>query len=844
LRDAIVMWRSTKMAVLAALCAAVYAALIIPLKAIPIVPGFTEVRPATVIPVITGLLFGPAAAWGAAIGTVISDFFGSIGPGSFFGFIGNFAFAYVPYRVWRLLMGRRPATGVPSQAGVFVVVAVLASASCGVVIGWGLDLLGMVPYQVLATIISLNNTIPSVVLGLLLLPLLYPRAKRWGLVYDDVMVAEDYGEGPLAPVGAVLVAVGAIGGGLLGVSMLAGEHSHLPWQGLVAAVPTKLATTLFAGLILLGCCLFAKLPGRTQQRSWADRSHGGPSLGPALSVENVHFTYALASKPSLGDVTLRQHAGQLRLLMGATGAGKSTLCKCVNGVIPGLETGRFEGRVALFGNDIAGVPVHELAATVGEVFQDFESQLVTSSVEGEVAFALENLGVAREAMLLRVEAALKAAGIWELRERDPASLSGGQKQRVALAAALATEPDVVVLDEPTTDLDPAGREQLLARCAQLRAAGKTLLMTEQDPELAVGADVLTVVRDGTVAYDGRPAELLADPTRTAELGVRPLDIPALFAALGREERPLTVDEAAALLADCGLDEEQFGLIVDAWVPGPREAEEDNGALLRVRDVHHSYPGGEEVLSGVTCDIHDGEFVAILGENGSGKTTLAKHLNGLLKPTGGTVEVAGKDTRAVGAAKLAATVGYLFQDPDHQIFESTVYDEVAFGPRNLGLSEADVDRRVRRVLRTLDLERWLEADPFALTKGERQRVALASVLAMEPPVILFDEPTTGLDGPQQVAMMETLKTLNETGRTIVMITHCAWAAAQYAHRVILMDGGRVLADGATRDIFGDDDLLSQAGQKAPPITRLCHRIWGETVLSVPEALRCMGRGDGR
>ncbi len=841
LRDAFAMWRSTKMAVLTALCAAVYAALIIPLKVAPIVPGFTEVRPATVIPIVTGLLFGPAAAWGAAIGTVISDFFGTIGPGSFFGFIGNFAFAYIPYRLWRLLMGRRPATGAPGQAGVFILVAVIGSAACAVIIGWGLEILGLVPYQILSTIITVNNSVPGVVLGLLLLPLLYPRAKRWGLLYDDVMAPEDYAEGPLAWLGAVLVTVGGIGGALLGGSLFLGEEGAPAWSLLPAGMSTQMGATICACLILLGCGMFARLPGRAGGPQWSEAAGATAATGPALAVEDVSFGYALAAGNSLCAVSLTQQPGRTRLLMGATGAGKSTLCKCLNGVIPGLETGRFSGKVALFGRDIAGVPVHELAPTVGEVFQDFESQLLTSSVEGEVAFPLENLGVQHEAMQRRVRAALETAGIWDLRERDPVLLSGGQKQRVALAATLVTEPDIVVLDEPTTDLDPVGRSELLARLEELEAAGRTLLLVEQDTELALEADTLTVLSEGAIAYDGPPEGLLSDPTRCRQLGIRPLELPALFEALGRPERPLTVEQALPLLEGTPCDEAQLEAILDAWVPGPREGEERNGALLSVRDVHYSYPGGVKALDGVGFEIHDGEFVAILGVNGSGKTTLAKHLNGLLRPTAGQILVNGRDAADIPAARLAAEVGYLFQDPDHQIFESTVRDEVAFGPRNQGLEEEDVDRRVNRVLRLLGLEGWGGEDPFVLTKGERQQVALASVLSMEPPVIVFDEPTTGLDGPQQVEMMDTLRDLNETGRTVVIITHCAWAAAQYADRIILMGDGRVLADGPTRELFGDEQLLARAGQKAPPITRLCRGLWDETLLSVDEALRCLGRG---
>ena len=841
MRDVIVMWRSTKMTVLAALCAAIYAALIIPLKPIPIIPGFTEIRPAIVVPIIGGLLFGPAAAWGCAFGTVIADFFGTIGPGSVFGFIGNFVFAYVPYRLWRLFMRRRPATGQPSQALMFSVVAIVASMSCAVIIGWGVDLLGMVPYQILTAVITLNNSIAGVVLGLLVLPLVYDRARRWGLLYDDVMAPEDYASGPLAPLGAALVIIGAVGGALLALNMYLGGEAGPLLKLLPADMSLKALATICAALILVGCGMFTRLPGRERELTVALEAQEGLADAPSVEAQDIRFTYPLVESPALDGVTLQQQRGQFRMLMGLTGAGKSTLCKCLNGVIPELQAGQFAGAVRLFGSDIAGVPVHRLAPLIGEVFQDFESQLLTSSVEAEVAFPLENTAVKQAEMRQRVQAALESVDMWELRHRDPVLLSGGETQRVALAAVLVSQPEILVLDEPTTDLDPQGKRELLEQCDKLRAAGSTLVVAEHETELAADADVLTVLRDGEVAYDGPPPDLLRDPARTEELGLRPLDMPALFAALGRDERPLTFQEAAPLLADAQLDEEAWEELTTVWTPGAfgESALYLGEPVLRVSGLRHVYPGDVEALKGVSFEVHEGEFIAILGENGSGKTTLAKHLNGLLRPTEGEVRVKGLDTREASPAKLARTVGYLFQDPDHQIFAETIYEEVAFGPHNLGLEPDKVEQRVGLALRTVGLEDEAHSDPFTLTKGQRQQVALASILAMQPHVIVFDEPTTGLDGPQQKLMMDRLRDLNEAGRTVIVITHCSWAAAEYAHRTLVLDEGELIADGPTREVFGNEELIARAGHRTPQITALGKQLWAKTVLSVPEALRCLG-----
>jgi energy-coupling factor transporter ATP-binding protein EcfA2 len=860
MRDALVMWRNTKMAVLAALCAAVYAALIIPLKAIPIIPGFTELRPAIVVPIVGGLLFGPAAAWGCAFGTVLADFFGSIGPGSFFGFVGNFAFAYVAFRLWRILGRGRPATGAPREAALFVVVTVLSSMCCAVVIGWGVDLLGMVPYQVLTGVITLNNSIGGVILGLILLPLMYVRARRWGLLYDVVMPPEDYAESRLAPLGALLVAAGALVGAAVALNMYLGGDKGPLVALLPPGFPLQLLSTMCVAAILVGSGMFAgvssgrRVHGSAPHAAAASRGHGSTRVeedrdlepvegAPALETEGLGFRYALSDEPALKAVSLRQMRGHLRVVMGRTAAGKSTLCKLLTGVAPALEVGEVQGRVRLMGCDLRGVPVYRLARWVGAVSQDFESQLVTSGVQAEVAFPLENLGVSRDEMKRRVTEALQQVGLWHLRDRDPVSLSGGEKQRLALATALVSEPPILVLDEPTTDLDPGGKEDLLAVCTGLRSAGRTLVVTEHETQVAAEADVLTVLQGGTVVFDGPPEELLRYPGRTEKLGMRPLDMPALFEMLGRDERPLTVADAAALLKDAPFDE-------DAWESqrwsGPptfiRRAESGRPPLISLREVEHRYPDGTAALQGLNLDIYEGEFVAIIGANGSGKSTLAQHLNGLLLPTAGEVTVGGVDTRRTSPAKLAGTVGYLFQDPDKQIFTDRVVDEVSFGPRNTGLDPERTAERVERALVLLNLEEMRDADPFLLTKGLRQKVAMASVLAMQPRAVVFDEPTTGLDGVLQARMMERLRVLNDMGRTVVMITHVPWAVAEYAERVVVLDAGRIIADGATRDVLGDAEVMAQARQRLPQVTELCHALWGRTVLSVAEAAFCLNGGD--
>lgn len=569
-------------------------------------------------------------------------------------------------------------------------------------------------------------------------------------------------------------------------------------------------------------------------------TYRGAQTAEAAGGSGVSRGAGNAPRPALREVSLELDAGELCYLMGRTGAGKSTLCRCFNGIIPALQPGEFTGEVRVGGEAISGRPVHEVARRVGVLFQDFEAQLLASDVEREVAFGLENACMEREQMHRRVAEMLELVGLSELRGRDPATLSGGQKQRLALAAVLAPEPSVVVLDEPTTDLDPRAKHELARVLRDLSARGVTLLIADHETGDALTAASLVVLQTGEVAFDDAPERLLRDPERCRELGVLPLPMPELCARLGIEERPLTVAEAAEVLRTGGrrLDAVECARVIGDDGPAPGEP------LIEVEGVSFTYAQtATPALSDVSLTIREGEFVVLLGENGSGKSTLARHLNGLLAPDRGVVRVAGQETRATPVREMAARVGYLFQNPDHQIFAPTVAEEVAFGPRNLGADEEEVARRVAEALEVVELSGLEEASPFVLTKGERQRVALASVLACRPRVIVFDEPTTGLDGIQARAMMELLARLNAEGHTIVVITHCTWAAVEYARRALVLDRGRLVADAPVREVFADAKLLGRTGQVVPEVTELAWALGGPALLSVDELARCL-RGPGR
>ena len=839
MRDVLAVWRNTRAIVLVALTAGIYAAILIPFKPIPIVPGITELRPANVVPIVCSLLFGPAAAWGSANGNLIGDFFGTIGPGSIFGFLGNFVLGYLPYRLWKAILPRQPADGRAAQIPLFVFVTVVAGTACSLIITTGLDFLRIAPYAVrpalpfpgVFPIIALNNSLIGAVLGVILMPLLSPRARRWGLTAEDIHAAEDIEAGLLAVPGALAV-IGSCAAGVLlwyglSVAPKGSALAQLAGSAAYGLGPGQAGMALCWVVCLLGCALLARAPHRGRAAAEAQSADLWPEW--PLVLEHVRFRYRASDAPALDDVSLSLRPGELTVLMGHTGAGKSSLCRCTNGLIPQFIAGDFAGAARVFGRDTTVVPVREQAGLVALVFQDFETQLFSSDLRLEIAFGLENAGVPREEMLTRVEEAIALAGLRGLEGQDPTTLSGGQKQRLAIAAAIALRPRLFVLDEPTTDLDPVGKDEVFALARRLAADGHTVLMAEHEPEKAAAADRLVALRQGSVAFDGPPAELLADPGRCREVGLLPPDLPVAFEALGHPGRPLTLQAAfVALQGRCRLDGQ-------AWAELQRRdaarADAYGSEVVRVERLAHRYAGAPEpAVRDVDLSVRRGEFVAVLGRNGSGKTTLAKHLNGLLEPTEGRVTVRGRDGEV---ADRARAVGYVFQDPDHQIFCPTVREEVAFGPRRRGLPPGQAEQQVSEALRSCDLEHLPDADPFTLTKGERQRVAVASALACAPEVLVLDEPTTGLDGPQLLQMMAFLRRLNEAGTTVVIITHSMWAAATYAHRVVVLGEGRVVADGPAREVFGQAEVLQQAHLAPPLVAQVAQRLFGVTALTAEE-----------
>ncbi len=584
----------------------------------------------------------------------------------------------------------------------------------------------------------------------------------------------------------------------------------------------------------------------------------------AVELHDVSFTYQDTSAPALRHIEICLRRGEMIGILGASGAGKSTLAKCLNRLVPAFERGQFSGVVRIHGRALDGMRVSDLSHLVGMVFQDFEAQLFSTNVALEVAFAMQQIGMPREEIAARVEPALEAVGLAGFAKRDPTTLSGGEKQRMAIAAVLALRPAVIVLDEPTTDLDPEGKAEVFTLIRRLRGQGLTLIVIEHEAEELRACDRLLVLRDGQVVAEGAPPSVMTRLELLESCGVHPPDLNRVLAMLGIRAHAASVEEAETLIRGAlPLRTACFGahpsgdgthsqaadpLISMASELDKQEAVENSAAaaelgwaktsgvslsygdlagsdvpLAEAQQLSFAYPLGPPVLEAVNFRIAAGEFVAIVGQNGSGKTTLAKHLVGLLTPTGGEVLLEGRNRTSLSPEEIARKVGYVFQNPDHQIFASTVEEEVAFGPRNFGLSDEDIDRRVAEVLRAVNLENVRTRDPFLLSKGERQRLAVASVLVLRPRLLILDEPTTGLDYREQRGMMGLINDLNRLGVAIVIITHAPWLVAEYARRVVLMRRGRILFDGPVDAFFQQDELLRESSFRPPEVTLLARRF---------------------
>ncbi|KUO60303.1 MAG: hypothetical protein APF84_04200 [Gracilibacter sp. BRH_c7a] len=502
----------------------------------------------------------------------------------------------------------------------------------------------------------------------------------------------------------------------------------------------------------------------------------------AVQIENLTYFYPNREAPSLSGINLKIKQGRFIVIMGMNGSGKTTLALSLNGIIPQLLEGRMLGKVYIEGKDTGKFRPQSLANSVGLVFQDPESQIIGSTVAEDTAFGPRNLGLPPEEIEHRVQTELAKVQLAGYEARKTDELSGGEKQRLALAGVSAMYPKVLVLDEPASELDPEGRAALYTALDELRREGShTIIVIEHSIEDVWNrADEVIVLKDGKVAWQGEPEKLFRNLSLLDQLGIRPLPVNGIS----------SIGESDPWRQPCNICIQGMEKDVCQEYTGQ---EGDPRGRIHIRDLTHHYHSSNLSLDQINLTIHPGEFVALIGPNGAGKTTLTKHLNGLLEPIKGDVWVSGKNTRQYKTAELAGTVGYVFQNPDHQLFETTVEKELAFGLKNAGKSVPEIQNRVDEVLGKFGLEEYRLLHPLTLGKSLRQMLAVASAIVLQPDILVVDEPTKGLDWPGAKRVMAIIRTLHKEGTTIIMITH-DMELATHAQRVVVLNEGRIISGG--------------------------------------------------
>lgn len=517
---------------------------------------------------------------------------------------------------------------------------------------------------------------------------------------------------------------------------------------------------------------------------------------PALAVENLTFRYRDRADLALKGVSLEVQPGELLLLAGASGCGKTTFIRCVNGLVPRSYKGELGGRILLHGQDNRNMSLSRISQIVGTVLQDPERQILGTRVKSEVAFGLENLGLSRPEIKSRVEEALAYLKIPHLRDRETFNLSGGEKQKVALAGVLAMRPNMLLLDEPLASLDPASSQEALALFRQLSDEGMTVVMVEHRVEdvIRIHPSRILFMSDGLIRYLG-PVEGLSKAVDYHEVKL-PAQMIVERAALDPAPVELDIRPGGA---------KAYGTSAISDAPVGSAAPADHQALVQFVDVSFDYESGVEVLKDVNLTIQRGDVIAVLGPNGAGKTTLVKHAIGLLKPSSGHVLVRGKDTHQLSVAQIANTLGYVFQSPSHMLFAPTVHEELAFGPTNLNHRPDVIEKEVKEALEIVNISEMEQKPPLALSFGQQKRVSIAAILAMRSRILVMDEPTAGQDYQNYMSFMDSILKLPNF-EAILFITHDIDLALIYANRVLLVNGGRLVADGRPQDVLGDMERL--------------------------------------
>ena len=571
-----------------------------------------------------------------------------------------------------------------------------------------------------------------------------------------------------------------------------------------------------------------------------------------ITVENLRYRYPHAKELALDGLDFSVEKGEFIGIIGENGAGKSTLSQAIMGLVPQFYKGAYGGKVMVDGMEAGKTPVAQLCGHVGLVFQNPFNQLsgAKDNVYEEVAFGMQNLGVPAEEMKNRVEEALKLLDIWQYRDRNPFDLSGGQMQRVAIASVLVMRPDVMILDEPTSQLDPEGSDEVFKAVETLTGSGITILMIEQKIEkLAAYCDRILLLHKGKqIAFD-TPQKVFSMP----DLNNYGIQAPA-FTRICKAEGvtladgtyPVTVEEAAGVLrekrlgapacADGGERAHKAAGVEAAQAGGPAESAVSSDEQFCIENLDFSYLADVPVLKNLNMKL-DKRPTAIIGQNGAGKTTLVKLLKGLLKPVSGSIYFHGEDISGKTVAMLAGNVGYVFQNPDDQIFKYNVMDEILFGPLNIGMDAERAKKEAERALKLTGLTGKEKENPYDLELYERKMTAIASVLAMDTDVLILDEPTIAQDWKGRQIIGDIIRSLSERGKLVIAILHDMDFVAENFERVIIMAHGQVLADGTAKEVFAQEEALKKARLQKPYVMQLCEALgYEKSYLTVEELLK--------
>lgn len=539
-------------------------------------------------------------------------------------------------------------------------------------------------------------------------------------------------------------------------------------------------------------------------------------------VEENEDGEIIEEKNAVDDVSLEVEKGQFIVILGHNGSGKSTLAKHINAILAPTS-----GTLFVNGKNTAEEEnIWDIRQSAGMVFQNPDNQIIATVVEEDVGFGPENIGVPTEEIWKRVEQSLKSVGMWEYRHHSPAKLSGGQKQRVAIAGVLAMKPDCIVLDEPTAMLDPDGRREVMETLHELNKKEQvTIILITHHMNESIDADKIFVMNKGKIALQGTPKEVFSHYDEIKKIG---LDVPFtteithLFNAKGWD-LPVGMIEKQELISR--LKNKKFAKNTQVDTISSGKKREKKNPILTLQHIHYIYSPDsiyrKQALQDVNLDIFEGEFIGIIGHTGSGKSTLIQHFNGLNLPSSGEVFYKGKNIcdEDFKLSDLRKHVGLVFQYPEHQLFESTVLLDVAFGPKNLGYTKKEAEVQAKEALQLVGMgEEFFEKSPFELSGGQKRRVAIAGVLAMKPEILVLDEPTAALDPRGQDEIFSILKDLHEKNNlTIILVSHSMEDMAEYAGRIIVMDKGKKVMDDEPIQVFKRHKELEDMGLAAPEIT---------------------------